>query len=74
MWLWMSQRTARVASEDPEELLDGFARVRKRSVCAEKTEEALGGFGGNRRLSRWLRMSHKTVWVTSEQLDVALGG
>ena len=71
----MSQTTVRVASEEPEERLGGFARVGKRSVCAsEETEEALGGFGGTRRLSRWLRMSHKTVWVTSEQPDVALGG
>ena len=75
MWLWMSQRTARVASEEPEELLGGFARVRKRSVCAwEETEEALGGFGGTRRLSRWLRMRHKTVWVASERPKVALCG
>ena len=65
--------TVRVASEEPEERLGGFARVRKRSVCAsEETEEALGGFGGTRRLSRWLR--HKTVWVASEQPKVALGG
>ena len=52
----MSQTTVRVASEEPEERLGGFARVRKRSVCAsEEAEEAwvaseepeagLGGFG-----------------------------
>ena len=71
----MSQTTVRVASEEPEERLGGFARVRKRSVCAsEETEEALGGFGGTRRLSRWLRMRHKTVWVASEQPEVAPGG
>ena len=75
MWLSISQRTVRVASEEPQELLGGFGRARKRSVCAsEETKEALGGFGGTRRLSRSLRMSHKTVWVTSEQPDVALGG
>ena len=52
MWLWMSQRPVRVASEGLEELLGGFARVRKRSVFAsEEIEEALGGFGGTRRLS-----------------------
>ena len=71
----MSQTTVRVASEEPEKRLDGFAKVRKRSVGAsEETEEALGGFGGTRRLSRWLRMRHKTVGVASEQPKVALGG
>ena len=71
----MSQMTVRVASEEPEERLGGFARVRKHSVCAsEETEEALDGFGGIRRLSRRLRMRHKTVWVTSEQPKVASGG
>ena len=71
----MSQRTVRVASEEPEEFRGGLGRVRKRLVCAsEETEEALAGFEGTRRLSRWLRMSHKTVWVASEQPEVALGG
>ena len=64
-----------MASEEPEERLGGFARVRKRAVCdSEETEDALGGFRGTRRLSRWLRMGHKTVWVASEQAEVALGG
>ena len=71
----MSQTTVRVASEEPEERLGGVARIRKRAVCAsEETEEALGGFGGTGKLSRWLRMKHKTVWVASEQPEVAPGG
>ena len=71
----MSQTTVRVASEEPEERLGGVARIRKRAVCAsEETEEALGGVVGTRRLSRWLRMTHKTVWVASAQPKVALGG
>ena len=38
-----------VASEEPEELLGGMGRVRKRSVCApEETEEAPGCVGGTR--------------------------
>ena len=36
-----------MASEEPEELLDGFGRVRKRSVCAsEETEESGHGMSG----------------------------
>ena len=85
-----------MASEEPDEFLGGFGRVREHSVfspeeegkapasfgsvrehsvsSSEGTEEALGGFGGTRRLSRWLRMRHKTVLVASEQPKVALGG
>ncbi len=71
----MSQSTVRVASEEPEELRGGVGRVRRRSVCAaEETEEAPGCVGGTIRLSRWLRMRHKTVWVASEQPEVAPGG
>ena len=64
-----------MVSEEPKELLGGMGRVRRRSVCApEETEEAPGCVGRNQRLSSWLQMSHKTVWVASEQPEVALGG
>ena len=65
----MSQSTVRGASEEPEEL----------------SQKAVGVYSGgnrgssglrrrNQRLSSWLQMSHKTVWVASEQPEVAPGG
>ena len=51
-----------MASEEPEDFLGDFGKVTERSVCAsEETKEALGGFGGTRRLCRWLRMSHNRL-------------
>ena len=81
----MSQSTVRVASEEPEELLGGMGRVRKRSVCAsEETEEAPGCVGGTRgflagfrcviRPSGWLRSSQRSLRVAGEEQEVALGG
>ena len=74
-----------MALNESEDRPGGFGGARRASGWLRKSQKAVGVCSGgnrgrsglrrrNQRLSSWLQMSHKTVWVASEQPEVAPGG